>query len=144
MTRNGLKLDRDGKLAIPERNVQAACIDIARGQGYLYIPTAAEHLTRAGIPSHRRGTLDGVFIHQTQPPFFAEWKRRRARTKRQHLDEQMATSDALRKAGWIVYHQPEGHDDPIGDFLRWITMVVLPLNINPPKQLERLIAEAAR
>ncbi len=122
-----LKLDRDGKLAVPEADVEAEAEQLLTLHGWIYIPTKAENLKRNGAPAHKRATLDGLafkplgegWIGITRTIVF-EWKKRKANTAKKHLAEQVATEAELERRGVVVYRTPENHPDPIGHFTRWI------------------------
>lgn len=123
-----LKLDKDGRLAVSEAAVERSIREYFETAGWLYIPTKAEHLTRAGAPAHKAGTLDAIALKPMSEPGLRGWawciylelKRRKARTERKHLAAQTATAKDLIKRGALVYQAPENEDDPIGHFQRWI------------------------
>lgn len=122
-----LKLDRDGKLAVPEASVEAHAEQMLTAHGWIYVPTKAENLKRSGAPAHKRATLDGLafkplgagWVGYSRTIVF-EWKRRRAKTEKTHLAEQIATAEDLERRGVVVYRSPEDHPDPIDHFTHWI------------------------
>ena len=127
---SALKLDRDGKLAIPERGragVAGAVQDFLVSEGWTVIWTPAEDLKRSGAPTHERYTLDGLAVKAMQAPdwssyarvVFFELKRRRARTDPKRLRGQTDTASELRKRGFLVYQAAENDPQPIGNFQRW-------------------------
>lgn len=117
-----MKLDKDGKLAISEREVEAAIEAFLVTKGFMYIHTKAENVKRNGSPAHAKGTLDAVAMNLYAgrcSVVHIELKRRKARTNKQHLAEQSATVASLRKAGYLVYQAAENDSEPIESFRRW-------------------------
>lgn len=121
-----MKLDKDGRLAVPEADVQRTCIDWMKlAWGYRYISTNASDRKRNGRPAHECYTLDGLFIEPAWksaardqwigfPVVFVEWKRRDAKTDRARREGQEAMAQRLRDAGFLVIRMPDKlREDPI-------------------------------
>ena len=129
-----LKIDADGRLAVPESNVQRTCIEWMEATfGYRYVATNASDLTRAKRPAHERYTLDGLFIAPSfkidprwmgMPVIVVEWKRRQAKTEKARRDGQAATEKRLRGLGFQVIRMPDGLSDPIGWFKTEVVRVL--------------------
>lgn len=123
--RGGLKLDRDGKLAVPESNVEATIGGFLVAEGWQFVPTKAENLNRSGAPAHKKDTLDALAVRPIRGKcgpvqcFYLELKRRRAYTNRKHLLGQSDTVGYLRSQGFLVYQAKENDPDPIGSFEQW-------------------------
>lgn len=139
-----LKLTKTGKLALAESTVEQTARDWFEAQGWLYIPTKAEHVTRGGKPAFKGKWLDAVAVKAVGTHYqgeqlvtflqglgwksimlgvVLEWKRSEARTKRKHLAQQKARAEQLRRDGYLVYRSPEagepGSDDPLGHWEQW-------------------------
>lgn len=113
-----MRLDKDGRLAISEAEVERTCVEWMHAQDprVMYLRTDASDRRRNGAPSHARYTLDGVFTHPTRGPLFVEWKRRRAATKRDRREGQADTAARLADMEYQVIRMPDGHPDPIEFF----------------------------
>lgn len=110
-----MKLDRDGRPAISEKQVVRAIKDMLTGR-YLMVPTNASDLTRGGRPSHSAGFPDFVVVPITRMGrvWWLEAKRRKARTARKRIEKQAEQAERLRLHGQLVITMPEGEEDPIG------------------------------
>lgn len=111
-----LKIDRDGRLAVSEADVQRGCIYWMEKIGcYHYISTNASDRKRNGRPAHKTYTLDGLFVSPRRlfPTIFVEWKRRNAKTQKARIEGQQATAQSLHNAGFLVIRMPDKLKDPI-------------------------------
>ena len=129
-----LKLDRDGKLAIPEKgrtSVSAAIQQLLEADGWTVIWTPAEDVRRgSGVPSQKRYTLDGLAVKMVVDPdyadyedvqlFFFELKARLAKTSKARLAGQTRKAEELRRRGFLVYQAEEDDPNPIENFRRWL------------------------
>jgi hypothetical protein len=126
----GLKLDRDGKLAIPEAEVERTIEAFLRAEGWEYIHTKAENVKRSGAPAHAKYTLDALAVralahcNRGMDPglshtFYLELKKRRATTAKARLKGQTDTVEWLRSQGFLVYQAKENDPDPVGSFEQW-------------------------
>ena len=122
-----MKLDKDGKLAVPEKDVEKSIIDLLQGHRFRVWKTDAAALTRAGAASFKAGTQDLIAVRPRPWPdcvgfataLFLELKRRRGRTNKKRLQQQTDYLNELRRDGFAVYQAPENHPDPIGHFREW-------------------------
>lgn len=122
-----MKLDKDGKLAVPEKEVEKAVIDLLQANRFRVWKTDAAALTRAGASAFEEGTQDLIAVRPRQWPdcvgaataLFIELKRRRGRTNKKRLQKQTDYLNGLRRDHFAVYQAPENHPDPIGHFREW-------------------------
>lgn len=111
--RKGISIGSDGKLDVSEKSVEATIEAFLVAEGWQYIHTKAENLTRSGAPAHAKDTLDALAVRPIRGDlgpvqcFYMELKRRRAHTNRKHLLGQSDTASYLRSQGFLVYQAPE-------------------------------------
>lgn len=123
MSRQALKLDPDGKLAVSEAKVQKTCIEFAATYGYKWVKTNASDLTRSGWSAHSAGTLDGLLI-TPHHVIIVEWKRRMAKTDKKRLAAQAEAEADWTCCGYAVLRMADAHKDPIGWFKDEFTRIV--------------------
>lgn len=124
-----LKLAKDGRLAVPESDVEQAITDFLEIEGWLVIPTKAEARMPSGKAAHKKWTLDAVAMRVSDETYdvwpdrdicapskrayshviHLEFKRRDAATDKKRLAGQTATAKQLLKFGFLVYQAPEKH-----------------------------------
>lgn len=129
-----MKLDRDRKLAVPEKEVERNRRDFLEAYGWTIIPTNASDRKRTGAPAHQRGSLDWVCIRhriwERRADYYErietlndiliiEHKRRLARTDKKRLAAQAAAHAEWERKGFLVYRDKDAATDPIGDFLKF-------------------------
>jgi len=121
-----MKLDKDGKLAILEKEVEATIVALLQAHRFRVWKTDAAALTRAGAPAFKEGTQDLIAVRPVPrkdlgytTSLFIELKRRRGRTNKKRLQKQAEYLAGLRRDGFAVYQAPENHPNPIGHFREW-------------------------
>jgi hypothetical protein len=119
-----LKLDSDGHLSVREAELQSTITDFLRLYRWEVVVTNASDQRRNGAPSHNAGTADLLAIRPAGEPgklegFWAELKRRKARTAKHRRATQAAFEADMSQRGFLCYRCPDGHPDPWQHFQDW-------------------------